>query len=308
MSLSAAGKIPPPLVAGDRIRIVSPAGPISENSLTNSIQFLENAGYRVEVGLHAFDKEHFLAGSDESRLSDLVEALLDKSIRGVICSRGGYGSERLLGQIPWNSIGETPPKFLIGFSDIGALQITLLMRTGWMSFSGLQAANGFNSLTESNARRQFLSVLSGNWHGRLGWDDNNPVDLEPIITGPCRGLFIPICLSILCSLIGTPYLPNLRDSILCLEDVGEAPYRIDRLFWQLANSGVCEGLKGMVLGAFLMDQMNISESASRSAMHHFGNYDIPIWKGIPYGHFDNRMTLPFGAPAQIDANGLVIFE
>jgi len=302
------GKKPPTLKTGDRIRIISPAGPINADSLSNAISFLETSGYRVDVGAHVFDKQDFLAGSDDFRLNDLIEALVDESVKVVLCSRGGYGSQRLLSQIPWESLSNTPPKIFIGFSDIGALQTSLWQKAGWSSFSGLQAANGFNSASNDNAQLQFLSILSKCQTGRLSWPESSAIVLKPLIIGGCTGVFYPVCLSILCSLIGTPFQPDLHGVVICVEDVGEAPYRIDRLFWQLANSGLVDDLAGLVLGSFLYGDQSIFDSAAKSAITHLKKFDFPIWSGLPYGHFDDRITLPFAVNSRIDTEGGIYFD
>ncbi len=308
MNTLSAGKNPPLLARGDRIRIISPAGPVAPNSLTNAVSYLEDLGYVVDIGRHAYENDEFLAGSDESRVEDLVEAFTDKKIRAIICSRGGYGSERLLHLVPWDLIRCQSPKIFVGFSDIGAFQTALWHNTGWASFSGLQAVNGFVNPVNTLAKRQFISSISENWRGPLKLDHSNSVILEPVISGEIRGLFLPICLSILTSLIGTSHLPDLKGVILCLEDVGEAPYRIDRLFWQLANSNSCNDLKGVILGTFIMDGQNITESTTKSAKHHLNKFNFPIWQGMPYGHFEDRLTLPFGVNSNVDSNGRVFFE
>lgn len=302
------GKKPPSLNKGDRIRIISPAGPITADSLGNTVSFLEVSGYNVDVGAHAFDKQDFLAGSDDFRLNDLVEALFDQSVKAILCSRGGYGSQRLLSRIPWESLINIQPKIFIGFSDIGALQTSLWQKAGWSSYSGLQAANGFNSASNDNAQRQFLSILSKCHNGRFVWPESNAFVLKPLITGGCAGVFYPVCLSILCSLIGTPFQPDLHGVVLCLEDVGEAPYRIDRLFWQLANSDLVDELGGVVLGSFLYGDQSIFDSVAKSAITHLEKFDFPIWTGIPYGHFDDRFTLPFAVNSSIDTEGALYFD
>ncbi len=302
------GRLPPPLSSGDRIQIISPAGPIQVGSLSAAVEFLQNAGYQVDVSAHAYDKDGYLAGSDESRLNDLVDALFDEDIQAIICSRGGYGSQRLLDAIPWESLKNVTPKTFIGFSDIGVLQTGLWLQAGWSSFSGLQAVNGFNSIDETEAKRYFLTILSGHWKGRSGWSKTKPITLAHVSHGICEGVLYPICLSMLVSMIGTPFFPNLSGVILCLEDVGEAPYRIDRLFWQLANSGCCDGLAGLILGEFLSGEESVVDAALQSVAHHFGSFNVPVWRGIPYGHFEDRLTLPFAVNCHIDADGALYYD
>lgn len=307
-NLPAKGRIPPPIQPGDTIALISPSGYINDDSLQDAAAFLINAGYRVDIGRHVYHKADYLAGSDKNRLSDLNCALQSNEIKAIICSRGGYGSQRLLEYFDWEALRALPPKLFIGFSDLGAFQTPLWLKSNWVSFSGLQAVNGFFGQGQAKGFQQYLNALSGNWRGRLQWNDQNTVTLEPVSPGCCEGLFLPICLSILVSLIGTPYLNKLDGVILCVEDIGEAPYRIDRLFWQLGNSGLCDNLSGIVLGSFIYDEANITDKAVESALLHLGKFHYPIWQGMPYGHFPDRLTLPLGVQADIDNNGSVFFD
>ena len=306
--LPAKGKIPPPIQPGDTIALISPSGSIPDDSLKDATTFLTNAGYRVDIGRNAYHKADYLAGSDKNRFDDIDRALQSNEIKAVICSRGGYGSQRLLDFFNWDALSSLPPKLFIGFSDLGAFQTPLWLKSNWVSFSGLQAASGFSGQVQSKGFQQFLDTLSGNWRGRLKWNDQESVTLEPVEPGSCEGLFLPICLSILVSLIGTPYLNKLDGVILCVEDIGEAPYRIDRLFWQLGNSGFCDSLSGIVLGSFIYGKTNITDKAVDSALLHLGKFHYPIWQRIPYGHFPDRLTLPLGVQANIGTNGSVLFE
>ncbi len=123
-------RYPELLAEGDTIRVVSPAGPVDQADLQIGVLGLEEMGFNVETGRHVYAKSDFLAGNDEDRLSDLITALTEPHIKGVICSRGGYGIVRILERVPWQKLKELPPKVFVGFSDITAFQINLLLRSG----------------------------------------------------------------------------------------------------------------------------------------------------------------------------------
>lgn len=297
------GRFPPPLQPGDRVKVVSPSSPTEPEAVTKGMEVLKEWGLRPELGRNALLNRGYLAGSDSERLQDLCEALLDPSVRGVFATRGGYGVVRLLDHIPWDDLAQRPPKAFVGFSDLGALQLNLLQRCGWGSFSGLQVANGLGGDSGEVPRRCLWGMLNGT--GRVLTWRGVPVQLRPIRQGECGGVLVPICLSILTALIGTPHQPNLDGAVLCVEDVEEAPYRIDRMFWQLEHSGLAEGLAGLVLGAFLWKGENLAAQVHSIAADCFARSGFPIWSGLPYGHFPERLTLPMGAEVKVGDDGVL---
>jgi muramoyltetrapeptide carboxypeptidase len=301
--VSAKFQLPSRLAAGGRIRIVSPAGPVDSERLQQGLDRLRGWGYLVEVAPHALDRDGFLAGSDQDRLSDLTDALLDPAVDAVLCSRGGYGSGRLLDLIDWEKLGNTRCKPFVGFSDLGVFQLNLRDSAGWASYSGLQAANGLGGNPSENALVSFRAALNGRFH----WNSSDCLPLISNTSESVRGEFIPICLSMLVSLIGTPHIPDLSGVILCLEDIEEPPYKLDRLFWQLSSSGILDRLAGLILGVFLKGDSDITANALEAVRRYFGDASYPIYTGLPYGHFDDRPTLPFGVDAEISSDGLLRF-
>jgi muramoyltetrapeptide carboxypeptidase len=296
-----AGVLPPSLNPGDIIRVVSPAGPADRHLVASGIAKLQDWGYKVELSKHALDRSGFLAGEDDGRLSDLLEALTDSNVKGIVCTRGGYGSGRLLDKIPWEQISGQDPKLFIGFSDIGALQIALYNRCGWVSLSGPQVAHGLSGAATSRSAEQLRGFIDGT-HRELKWRDESELRLDPLRTGSARGILIPCCLSILISLLDTPYFPNLDRALLCLEDINEADYRIDRMIWQLKASGRLDNISGLILGKFILNGVDICPVAANSVLHFYSDHSFPIWRGISYGHVDECLTLPIGAEVEIDAD------
>jgi len=297
---------PPALRPGDLIRIVSPAGPVDEERLKIGIERLQSWGYRVELGMHALDRTGFLAGIDEARLSDLTDALLDEDVKCVFCSRGGYGVLRLMEDIPWQRIADQNPKPLIGFSDISAFQLSLLERCGWVSFSGPQAAMALSGDVTDRAAAHLRGMLDGT-NRKLKWLETS-ISLTSVRSGAAEGVLIPCNLSMLNSLIGTEYMPDLKGAVVCIEDISEPPYRIDRMLWQLKTSSVLDDISALVIGSFNWNDENISDIVSDLAMQMFNSDGFPVWKDLPYGHIADRLTLPVGAWITIDDDGVMLLQ
>lgn len=299
------GKLPPLLKRGDLVRVVSPAGPADPGLIDLGIDRILGWGLRAEVAPHATERVGFLAGEDSDRVDDLAAALLDPNVSAVFCSRGGYGAVRILDSLPWEEIGAAPPKIFVGFSDIGVVQSVLWSRCGWISFSAPQVAHGLGGDISDRTERHMRQMLESGPRGELAWPDSPPLALNPIIVGEAKGVLLPICMTMLVCLVGTPFMPDLDGVILCLEDTAEPPYRIDRMFWQIAASGAADKIAGLLVGSFSFRGLDVSEDAAMSAVSHLGKLGVPIWKGMPYGHQDERLTLPLGVSATVSKSGKV---
>ncbi len=280
---------PPSLKKGDLIRIVSPAGPVESGRLNKGVEVLESFGYNVDIAPYALSKNGYTAGTTTERLFDLLSSLTDPKVSAVICSRGGYGVIRLLDHFPWKVLIGEIPKIFIGFSDISAFQIPLWERCGWISFSGPQVA-----ALGSIVNQESTDYLQGILDGSVLNGDEIEIGLTPIRDGllnlDCD--LIPCCLSILLSLMGTPYFPDLTGKILCIEDINEPMYRIERMLWQLEASGTVNSIEGLMLGNFLNKGEN--QDISNIVSDIFNKHKFPIWQGLPYGHGEDCMTLPVG--------------
>jgi muramoyltetrapeptide carboxypeptidase len=300
---------PPKLVPGSRIALVAPAGPLLErDDLTRAEALCGALGYEPVLGNNAYARYGYLAGSDEARLADLNSALRDDSIDAVWCIRGGYGSTRILDRIDYNEIARRP-KALIGFSDITALLNAVIRVSSVVTFHGPVARASMSEFT----RRHFECVLaSPNAAGRLGRLPEPAGLLIPredrIVTlrgGRAEGPLLGGNLSLLQSLIGTPYCPELGGAILFLEDVGEELYRVDRMFAHLRNAGLLQGLAGVVVGRF----SDLKRSGADGALGfdevlttYLAPLGVPVAYGFPVGHIESQWTLPLGVRARLDAD------
>lgn len=310
---------PRPLKPGGRIGLCSPAGPSSPESVARAVAALETRGYAVTVSDHACDRGDadygaYLAGTDDARVSDLNRFLNDPGIDLILCARGGYGSARLLDRLDYEA-ARRDPKPLVGYSDITSLSLALVARAGVASFSGIMATAGHgfgeDTLDPFSAESFFQAVGGGD--GPFPRLLQSPEDAAPwrvwreppgggggaIVSGPV----FPVCLSLLTSLLGAPYVPALDGAILVIEDVHEELYAVDRCLTQLRLAGVLNGLAAVLVGSFNgtteAEDAALAEGVPRLARD-LSPPRVAVASGIAYGHIPRRLTLPVGAVADVD--------
>jgi muramoyltetrapeptide carboxypeptidase len=287
---------PHPLVPGDRIAVVAPAGPFDPEKFEAGLGVMRTWGLVPEPAPHARDRRRHLAGSDSDRAADLAACLTDPDLKAVICARGGYGCLRLLPLMADLGIAETA-KWLIGFSDITALHQFVYQRTGWITLHGPMVTTLASA--DAATRDHLWSILSGAGDAVLRY----PLG-EALLPGMARGVITGGNLTTLCHLLGTPYQPDFVDRLLFLEDVGEAPYRIDRILTQMALAGCFQGLAGVVLGQFT--DCGAWEEIRQIFRERLAPYGIPLAAGLAAGHGSPNMALPLGLTATLDTDALVL--
>jgi len=305
-------RIPPALVPGDRIGVISPASPPKpekHDQYQNGLAYLRGLGYKISEGKHVLDQYGYLAGTDESRAADLNAMFRNPRIKAIICSRGGYGTPRLLDLIDYEAVRKHP-KILVGYSDITSLQLALFARTGLVTFSGpmvaVEMGKGILPFTEKHfwamvgkSTRKLLKAGAGEYEPRIYHG------------GVGEGRLLGGCLSLINPLIGTPYQPDFTGAVLVIEDIGEDVYGIDRYLVQLRYAGILERLSGLIFGQFLdMESGEKSEptlSLEEVLEKYTRDLNIPILGNFPYGHQDFKYTLPFGCRVRLDAdNGTLL--
>ncbi len=285
---------PPILRAGDRVGVISPSGPVEKGELQEGLETLRHAGFEVVVAPHVFSKRNYMAGEDGERLEDLHAVFEAPDIKGIFCARGGYGCLRLLDKIHYNLI-EDHPKILVGYSDITALLMAVLCRAGLVPFHGPVV-------------RELTRERQGDWlalqkllssKGALSLELAGGRVLKP---GRAEGPLIGGNLSLLCHLVGTPFLPSLEGCILFLEDKGEPLYKVDRMLTHMALAGHVRGLAGLVLGGFegLGDPL-LLEGLLREVFSHM---EGPVATGLPVGHGVKNRALPLGLKARLDTSSM----
>ncbi len=292
---------PPRLVAGDTVALVAPASPPrSRRLLRQGVRHLEALGLRVTLGPHVMAERGYLAGTDRERLRDLEAAFRDPRVKAVICARGGYGVSRVLeGFDP--DLARRHPKALVGFSDITVLHLAL-QKAGVVSFWGPMPCTGLWSAF--SARGLCRTLMSGDPLDRLpGSPRTRPAALRPgVVEGPLTGG----TLSLVAASLGTAYEVETRGRIVFVEDVGEEPYRVDRLLVQLIAAGKLADAAGVALGAFT--DAKVRNSPGRRSLtlrevfaDHLLPLRIPVMSGLAVGHVSNQVTLPYGVGARLDA-------
>jgi len=298
---------------GDTIGIVAPASPPPEPAkLDAGIAVLEQLGYRVKLAKHVRRRHGFLAGSDRERAADLMAMFTDRQVKAIVCVRGGYGAPRLLPLLDYSIIRRNAKAF-VGYSDITALHCAFLTQAGMVSFHGPHVVGDFarEPLDEFTVN-SFQRVVGGEAGGDIATDyRGQPAKI--LRPGRVRGRLIGGNLSLLCSLVGTPWLPDFRRKILFLEDVGEPPYRFDRMLTQLLNAGLLQQVAGLAVG---LNADCEDPKAGRAGEYRQTIEDVlrdrllplrvPLVVGLPFGHVATNATLPVGALATLAAGRLSI--
>ncbi|GGM66123.1 peptidase S66 [Dactylosporangium sucinum] len=282
---------------GDVVRLVSPSGPTRPDRVARGIELLEGWGLRVELGRHVFAEHGYLAGRDADRLDDLNAALADPRVRAVICTRGGYGAQRIADAVRWG-----PPKHLVGFSDITALQLSLWRVARRPAVHGPGAAwfdDRLPDISEMSLKSALMST------GELVAPR---VEDGPLVEGPpATGLLLGGNLTMLATTLGTSDMPDLSGAILLLEDVGEAPYRLDRMLTQLIRAGALAGVAGVAVGQFTQCADHRPVTAFEVLQERLGTLGCPVLGGLPIGHGFGQLTVVVGAPATLDTqNGVLL--
>ncbi|PID59834.1 MAG: LD-carboxypeptidase [Ignavibacteriae bacterium] len=301
---------PKKLKKGDVIGIISPASnPDDLTKIENSIKYLESLGYRVEIGKNVGKTHGYLAGTDEERLEDLHDMFRNKQVKAVFSIRGGYGSGRLLDKINYNLIKKNP-KIFVGYSDITALQMAFLKKCGLVTFAGPMLAVDFYGKINPYAEENFWKVLTASKKiGKL----HNPREEKFYVLnkGRAEGMLLGGNLAVLNSLFATPYMPDFKNSILLLEEIGEEPHRIDRFLNQLKLAGVFKKTHGVVLGRFVdcyvKDKSQNTIKLNEVIEHYLGNVEIPVLYSFSHGHIKENITVPFGVNCKINT-GKCFFE
>lgn len=301
--------IPERLQPGDTIALIAPASaPPDLKAVDHSVAALEELGFKVKLGRNVRKRWGFLAGKDRERAGDIMQMFTDRKVNGIICLRGGYGTPRLLPLLNYQAIRQNP-KVFIGFSDITALHCAFLKKSNLLSFHGPMVASHFIKKEYPDFWREKLlklvtePVAAGSISN--GYDGKTA---SIISRGTASGELIGGNLSLLCTLIGTPFQPDFRKKILFLEDVDEVPYRMDRLLTQMLLAGVLQQVAGIAIG--ICD--NCADPKAKTAGEYRQSLEdvmkerlrplkVPVVIGLPFGHVPWNAALPVGGRATLDA-------
>ena len=296
------------LKAGDTIAIVGPAAPAYDREQVQiTIESLEALGLKVMVGKHIFDRYGYLAGRDADRASDLNEAFGNPNVQAIIAMHGGWGCARILPLLDYPLIQKNP-KPLLGYSDITALLLGIHAKTGLVTFHGPEGAATWNEFTVNYLRKVLFdgeALLMENPKNK----ENLLVQVKDrtttLVKGKASGKLIGGNLTVLCHIIGSPYLPDFKDKILFVEDVHENIYSMDRMLTHLKLSGNLDKIAGFVFGK-CTDCEPGSGYGSLTLWDIFDDHIVPLKKpaftGAMIGHIKDKFTVPLGIEAEIDAD------
>jgi muramoyltetrapeptide carboxypeptidase len=287
-----------PLAPRARVALVAPSGPLKlPTDLDRAVENAEKLGWEPVVGAHAKSRHTYFAGTDEERIEDLNNALRDDAIDGVWCLRGGYGAMRLLEEVDYDALNRRP-KPVIGYSDISALHCAIGAQAGLATIHAPTARGKLTAFSERSLRAAAT---------RTADPCGVAPDARTLVSGRARGRLVGGNLALLSALHGTPFQPNYDGAILVLEDVNEAPYRIERMLLQLRLSGDLQSCAAIAFGSFTNtgekdDSLggtrpldDVLEEAAKAV-------GVPTIGGIPLGHVSDQWSIPLGMTAELDAD------
>jgi muramoyltetrapeptide carboxypeptidase len=281
---------------GDTLGIVAPSSPFDSRQFQAGLRFIQELGFRVVYPETIFKKKRYLAGPDDLRAQSFNAMFADRDIKAVLCARGGYGALRMLPLIDFDLI-RAHPKLLIGCSDVSVLLNAVFAECGLPALHGPMVASlGRASETTKQA---FSRIFSSSQPPAI--TPEHPVVVK---SGKASGTLTGGNLTTLCHLTGTPFMPDFSGHILLLEDVGELPYRIDRMLFQMKIAGCFDRIKGVILGSFKncgdLDQLyDIFKDI-------FCNDPIPVLAGFDMGHDEPNLPVPFGIRATLDTDSATL--
>lgn len=304
---------PKRLYPGDMIGVIAPASPGDLQSAQAGINWLKAQGFRVRAGRTLEETFGYLAGNDDIRAADINSMFASSEINGIICLRGGYGTMRLLNLIDYELIG-THPKVFVGYSDITALHLSIGQRTGLITFHGPMVASDMGREEPSlYTQDRFLRAVTSSYP--LGAIYNPQPSFPPvwITPGTAQGILTGGNLSLIANTLGTPFEIDTRNKILCLEEVGEAPYRIDRMLTQLLLAGKLQQAAGIVFdvcSGCTPEENSADFTVAEVLKDRLGRLGKPVLSCLHFGHTPDKATLPLGVAAELcsEQGGLTVVE
>ena len=291
---------PQRLKKGDTIGIAASAGPIKDPKEVQEFQdILHRLGYKTKLGKNVFDQVGYFSASDEERASEFMELISDDEVQGIFFIRGGWGCARILDFIDYDIISQNP-KVIMGFSDITALLNAITHNTKLITFHGPGGNSTWNKYSVD-----YINRLIGTAEKVIFKNTAADSKIVTYSSGIGEGICFGGNLSVLCGMVGSKYLPDWNGKILFLEDVGEEPYRIDRMLTQLKLAGVFDQISGLILGNFRKctpEEPERSFTLEEVFEQHFLESRIPVFYGAQIGHVRNKFTIPIGVNVRINAD------
>ncbi|MFE1439587.1 LD-carboxypeptidase [Streptomyces sp. NPDC058739] len=287
------------LAPGARVAVVASSGPVPEERLQAGLDVLRGWDLDPVVAPHVLDRHpefDYLAGTDADRAADLQAAWCDPSVDAVLCARGGYGVQRMVDLLDWEAMRAAGPKVLVGFSDVTALHEAFAVRLGLVTLHGPMAA-GVDFLKNGRAQEHLRATLFAPETVTVVTAESG----RAMVPGRARGVLLGGCLSLLAAEAGTPYARrSAAGGLLCLEDVGEETYRLDRYLTQLLRTGWLDGVRGVLLGSW--ENCDAYDTLRPMLVDRLGGLGVPVVEEFGFGHCAGAVTVPFGVAAELDAD------
>jgi len=299
---------PPRLKAGDTIGLINPAGATfhSEDVIIAEETFAA-LGLKMKAGEHLMDRYGYLAGTDKARAADVNSMYADPNVDAIITLRGGWGCNRILDLIDYKTIAKNP-KIIMGYSDITSLLLAFYAKASLVTFHGPVGISTWNKYSTDYVKRLLFEGQSFTMTNPTDKGDNLTQVKNRILTingGQARGKLLGGNLSVLTAMVGSDYMPDFKNNILFLEEVGEDIYRVDRMLTQLKLAGILDDISGFVFGK--CSSCDSGESYGSLTLEevlddHIRSLGIPAWFGSMIGHIEDKFTIPLGIEAEIDAD------
>ncbi|MBM7084291.1 S66 peptidase family protein [Micromonospora sp. WMMD734] len=289
---------PPVLREGDTVLLVSPSGPTRPERVARGIELLTGWGLCPQVAPNAYARRGYLAGDDALRAADLNAAFADPQVRGVICTRGGYGAQRVVDLIDMAAV-RRDPKVVAGFSDITALQFALWRGARLAGVHGPGAAwvDERTPLRSAESLHAALMTTAPVTVAAVPTEETYPVR----VPGRAVGRLLGGNLCLITATLGTPDMPDLTGAVLLVEEVQEPPYKVDRMLTHLRRAGVLDGLAGVAVGQFTDCADGWDTTVVDVLTDRLGDLGVPVLGGLPIGHGPGQLTVPVGTTATLDA-------
>lgn len=298
---------PPRLRPGDLVGLIAPGGVVDDALIEKCVKNLEAFGMRVKVSANIRAARGGYAGTVAQRVDDLHAMFLDRDIKAIWAARGGSGCIHLLPKINYSLI-RNHPKILIGYSDITALLLAIYRYAGLITFHGPVASSTFSDYSAAHLKA-LLMEPQPSFEIKMSARNAEKALLEPQFArrtmreGMATGRLLGGNLSVLSAMVGTPYAAELSGGLLFLEEIGEPPYRIDRMLTQLSQSGALKNIAGAMLGVFQKAVATDGEASltlSEVLDDHFAQLKTPSVYGFSFGHIAQQFTIPIGVRARLD--------
>jgi len=300
---------PPALKRGDLVGLFNPSGFADDALIERATLNLETLGFRVMQATHLRASRGNTAGTIGQRLTDVHALFAHREVRALWAARGGSGTAQILPFIDYGLVARNP-KVVLGYSDITSLLLALYAKTGLITFHGPVASSGFTPFTVAHLEATLIEgramhvMATADEHTRRALEEPNFVP-RVLHSGIAEGRLLGGNLSVLTSLVGTPYLPDARTALLFLEEISEAPYRIDRMLTQLAQHGLLDRVRAAMLGVFVKCEPAPGEESLlllQALADQFAARPIPSTYGLSFGHVASQWVLPIGIRARFDAD------